>query len=162
MRLSEAIRIGAMNKPQAFGDTEGEAVGRRFTAQLFGSRLDVEEKVPATCALGAAFEAVQAPRMTEVSTGGGLPFRGESSGEGVLVTTIYSPWSSFLTYHAECPNCGRTEPLARLIPHLNDDHKMTREAIAKFVEAVEDGAIARGLPIERAVQFPPAEQKASA
>ena len=103
MKLSEAIRLGAMLRPQAFGDyTDG--VG--------------------TCAIGAACEAY------------GVPLNAD---------TELLPWSELLeaTDVATCPVCGVSGPFESdeafygLIPHLNDDHRWAREAIADWVETIE-------------------------
>lgn len=37
----------------------------------------------------------------------------------------------------QCPACATVEWLDNLIPHLNDDHRWTREAIADWVETLE-------------------------
>lgn len=108
MRLSEAIRLGAMLKPQAFGDyTDG-----------IGS-----------CAWGAANEAM------------GRPVDHEEVDDAWLVM-LHPPV-------AHCPACGIVAlstpiddaegqgAIAFLVEHLNDDHRWTREAIADWVETIE-------------------------
>jgi hypothetical protein len=47
-------------------------------------------------------------------------------------------WRDLAWTHSACPVCAATLlPLYRLIPHLNDDHRWTRERIADFVAAIE-------------------------
>lgn len=100
MKLSEAIRLGAMLKPQAFGDyTDG--IG--------------------TCAMGSAFEAI------------GITPNAEESAP--------AEWLAFLARDHACPVCRRKQSggdlIDGVIPHLNDDHRWTRERIADWVEIIE-------------------------
>jgi len=101
MRLSEAIRLGAMNKPQAFG---------------FDSTWQT------TCTSMAAYEAI-----------------GE---QHRYLESFYVPWP-FLAQPCSCPygNCifsmSSYWKLRNIIPHLNDHHRWTREAIADWVEQFE-------------------------
>jgi hypothetical protein len=97
MRLSEAIRLGAMMKPQAF------------------RTLLTDE---GACALGAALLAVG--------------FRPE---EAVRSALNRWPWAS--TVSADCPTCGRSRTVFRVITHLNDCHRWTREQIATWVAGIE-------------------------
>lgn len=108
MKLSIAIRLGAMLRPQIFG-TPSDGIG--------------------TCAWGAAHEAaglmkidgeryygiVQPPEWEWTMKGGPI---GES---------------------CVCPVCGESTYIARVMSvHLNDTHKWTREAIADWVQQVEE------------------------
>jgi hypothetical protein len=97
MKLSEAIRLGAMMRPQAFRTllTDGGA-----------------------CALGAALLAV-----------------GARPEEAVRSALNRWPWAS--TVSADCPRCGRSRTVFRVITHLNDRHRWTREQIAKWVAGIE-------------------------
>jgi hypothetical protein len=36
-----------------------------------------------------------------------------------------------------CPDCTKADYVFRVIAHLNDDHRWTRERIADFVETIE-------------------------
>lgn len=55
----------------------------------------------------------------------------------------------------QCPFCGGlSEPLTRLIPHLNDHHRISREDIASFVARIED-TIAQSFVT---VQYAPASE----
>lgn len=96
MRLSEAIRLGAMLKPQGFEGT--------------GSR-----QCPATCAYGAALDAISRD---------GFP------------SDIW-PWIDQTLF--QCPACDQKHGMY-IIPHLNNDHRWTRERIADWVETLESPA----------------------
>lgn len=92
-----------MLKPQGFG---------------FGSGYPT---APATCALGAAYEASRCGNGWS-----GLERRFP------IVNTL----------PLKCPTCGKTTPV--MLPHLNDDHKWTREEIADWVECIEQQHEASG------------------
>lgn len=96
MRLSEAIRLGAMLKPQGFG---------------FGSG---HPTASATCALGSAYEA-------------------SNCGDGWWNLEKCFPIVNLLP--TKCPSCGDAMP--SMVPHLNDDHRWSRERIADWVELIE-------------------------
>lgn len=105
MRLSEAIRIGATMRP----------------AQAFCVTFDRARN--ATCALGAAAEAV-----------------------GILDTTVPNgytgpaplEWRKLVIRRTKCPACDETfQQLDTCIIHLNNEERWTREQIAVFVEARE-------------------------
>lgn len=70
------------------------------------------------CALGAALLAVGA-----VS---------EQSARSVL-----SRWPWAFTVSATCPGCSRSHAVFGIITHLNDNHRWTRERIAKWVAGIE-------------------------
>jgi hypothetical protein len=97
MRLSEAIRLGAMMRPQAFRTLLSD---------------------DAACALGAALLAV-----------------GACPEEAVRSTLNRWPWASIVS--ADCPRCGRSRTVFRVITHLNDRHRWTREQIANWVAGIE-------------------------
>lgn len=97
MRLSEAIRLGAMMRPQTF----------RTLLTDDGA-----------CALGAALLAV-----------------GSRPEAAVRSALDRWPWAS--TVSADCPTCGRSRTVFRVITHLNDRHRWTREQIAKWVAGIE-------------------------
>src|SRR5678816_2083525 len=91
MRLSEAMRLGAMLKPQGFDGYNHDG---------------------ATCAMGAAFDAL-----------------------GVLESNFTEEEHFPLTKVRceRCPECGNAPmcyTVASAIFHLNDDHEWTRERIA--------------------------------
>ena len=118
MKLSEAIRLGAMMKPQAFGDLIGAHGG--------------------TCALMAALEAAGIPQTQYEGTGRVSNGR-EQVASPRLVWVIPAEWRSVMhAKHATCPECGSDQVyIGYLIPHLNDAHYWTREQIADFVESIE-------------------------
>jgi len=109
MKLSEAIRLGAMLKPQAREDLIQETFDAS-TGKL----------VVATCALGAALDAV-----------GLIPENGwRDCCYNVLVTELWP----ILRSTAEEPCI----PLWNKITRLNDDEGWSREAIADYVEKLEN------------------------
>jgi hypothetical protein len=117
MRLSEAMRLGALLSPQGFGPTG--MVGE------------------ARCALGAALEATQAaPR--------GL--RGLSTAAYSLVNRGW-PWLFVRRVSCPvCADCPGWPP-AIVIGHLNDQHRWTRAAIADWVETLETQAAVAPAPV---------------
>ncbi len=139
MKLSEAIRVGALLHPQAFGNIEDTVVVEEKVG-WFRKRLKREKR---TCAMGAAIEA-QGCGFKVGSSSGGVAFRGESTSEGAQASILDAPPEWPLSYYHDCPQCESKSPdgdrfvLAQLIPHLNDDHRWTREQIAYLVGRFED------------------------
>lgn len=130
MELSAAIRLGAMLKPQAFGDL---SVSRsRWWFRLFGPREE------ATCALGAAFEAAGCVMVERPADGSDSSFRGAPAKAGVTTLIVEHEWPVLHAVEC-CPECVVPLQMFKLIPHLNDRHRWTRERIAAFVEQVERG-----------------------
>lgn len=133
MKLSKAIRVGAMIRPQAFGELERtEAVEEKVG--WFRRRV---HRVKKSCAMGAAIEAEGCG--FKPSTSGGIPFRGEPVPVGQGRTLDSPPEWNILNYYHDCPQC-EFEPestLIRVITHLNDEHRWTREQIALLVERFE-------------------------
>lgn len=114
--LSEAIRLGSMMKRQGYGYYREEV-----RASVMGIPALVEER---TCALGAAADAVG--RLDEVANDDNV----------FEVVDVFG----ILGTSAACPVCGaggRRWDMSDVIPHLNDDHRWTRERIAEWVEGVE-------------------------
>jgi hypothetical protein len=120
LSLSTAIRLGAMLKPQAF-----KALYETFpqVTRLMGQVVQIKQVV-ATCALGAAYDAI-----------GKLDVEGYDMQEFPVLKVV-----------ACCPvgGCGKGiyNPMVSMniedvIPHLNDDHRWTRERIAGWVESIE-------------------------
>src|ERR1051326_1684497 len=121
MKLSEAINAGAKIRPQSFGG-------------LFGVRWFRKT----SCALGAAFEAAEVGthKAPNDST---APFRGQRS-ESMTATVYETPpeWFDVFYHTVECPQfCGKSDAMYRMIPHVNDDHRWTREQIAEWVARIE-------------------------
>lgn len=108
MRLSEAIRLGAMLRPQGFG---------------------LYQTIGGSCAYGAAMEAC----------GIRPEIQNTISDEGIEALFPIARCS------ARCPTCTAAawatcadEPTVNgIVPHLNDDHRWTREQIAAWVETIE-------------------------
>ena len=104
MKLSEAIRLGAMIRPQGFHGLFGEGK---------------------SCAMGAALEAV------------GFPYEDIPSNQLCEGMKLFSGHS----HTRWCPVCREspqtTAPLYRVVEHLNDTHRWSREQIADWVEQVE-------------------------
>jgi hypothetical protein len=111
MNLSDAIRLGAMIRPQAFGD-------------LF---LDHE-----SCAMGAAYEAAG---LMDEHTERRLELVPLQRWDDLTRATF----PILKTKGVGCPMCGHDDGLglAFVISHLNDRHRWTREQIADWVETVE-------------------------
>lgn len=131
MKLSEAIRAGAKIRPQAYGSLY-KTVWRWFR----------QEKQ--SCALGAAFEAGNCPTITRTVPKGTVssPFRGDGVAvkEDTEVGFIRHPdeWDEVYYHQTVCPQCEKSDTVVVLIPHLNDDHRWTREEIALWVERKEN------------------------
>lgn len=102
MPLSVAIRLGAMMKPQYYGSYFSDDHG-------------------ASCAIGAAFDAIGRPGAVQDWTVGGVEH-----------------WDRLTDRLKKlpCPECNRIQS-QEIIPHLNDDHRWTRERIADYVELHE-------------------------
>lgn len=108
MKLSEAIRLGSMMKPQGFWEYAYQAE--------FGA--------PATtCALGAAFDAI-----------GELDYVMESDEEWDYAK--FPVLAVQVSCCPQCgTHCAET--VDSVVPHLNDSHEWTRERIADWVESIE-------------------------
>ncbi len=112
LKLSEAIRLGAMLRPQTFGvgtDDNGD------------------------CALASAIRAAGCPIRP--------PGEGDASARderpGVQTISVEFPIEWNLDYLNTCPECSEELSRFRLIPHLNDKHRWTREQIADLVKICE-------------------------
>ena len=120
MKFSEAIRLGAMLKPQGRG-----AFLRIHEAVVFGDVFGLRYAIK-TCAVGAALDAVGALREFHQN------YEGESDNELVrrwpIVNSIVDP---------PVQNAPRRVSLARAIVGLNDQERWTREQIAEWVATVE-------------------------
>ena len=114
MKLSEAIRKGSELRPQGFGSM--------FT---FDSRVSEEFDCIASCALGAAYEAVH--REHNLAPQNSMLLYGDFP---VLALPCEAP--------CDCPDMRFLgSDLRDCIIHLNDSHMATREQIADFVEQLE-------------------------
>lgn len=135
MRLSEAIRLGSMLGPQTRG-----SLHRQHRKYIFFGPV-----VNEYCAIGAAHAAIGATRGKRTAGPGGHTFS-SFRGEPVTVAagaTYYATEREGFDYDPRwreelCPAChGIYEHVHRLIPHLNDEHKWTRERIADWVQTLE-------------------------
>lgn len=112
MKLSEAIRLGAMLKPQTFGRISGPVDGPRLPGDVLGLRFAL-----GTCALGAAYDAGWLRQREDV---------------GVHDAPMYCPACGQWSYADEVDAL-----VNHIVMHLNDEHRWTREQIADWVESVE-------------------------
>jgi hypothetical protein len=141
MRLSEAIRLGAMLGSQARGSLNRQR--RKYV--FFGPVVNEY------CALGGAFAASGAKPVWHVRQSAGVDdhassFRGSArtsykAGDTYLV--IEHQFSAFMHRLVACPVCGFEAPLFKVIPTLNDDHRWTREQIADWVQTIEEANAAK-------------------
>lgn len=107
MKLSDAIRLGSMMKPQGFFSGVDSSGG--------------------SCAFGAALEAI-----------------GRQVGSMVLGVTHVEDWHDL--FHGRtlaslpcgCDPSSLTNFVFGAVIHLNDQHQWTREAIADWVQTIED------------------------
>lgn len=131
MTFSDAIRLGAMMKPQAFGG---------LTAVRSIGLLGLREEVIGTCALGAAFDAAGCPNVPMADgESAGTPTRGADK---PTTKTLVPPDWAHLFLSVGCPVASPCPVMAHgvmhsIVAHLNDDHRWTREQIADWVESVE-------------------------
>lgn len=115
MKLSEAIREGSRLSLQAFG---GLGEGGK------------------TCALGAAGEWVY---FVGEATWGGCPAAEWTQLPMVIAKVDILPCGCDEARGSDYGLCGYdVNNVAAVIAHLNDTHKWSREAIAEWVEVVEN------------------------
>lgn len=153
MKLSEAIKLGSMLRPQSHGDLYETRDRPLHQNGVLG--LVVKERV-ASCALGAAFEAggigTRMATEEEARQDAGKPFRGvHNPNAPTQYYLVPREWNVLLHSETACPQCGHEDTLNRIIPHLNDGHEWKREAIALFVEQIERAtapAETPGVPIK--------------
>lgn len=113
MKLSEAIRLGAMIVPQAHGS---------FTDGRGGE----------ACALMSAIVAVKGLKWSEFFLGI-MPDNDHDS--LIAEICVMFPIANKLAAHPV--NAGECDSLAEIIIGLNDEDDWTREAIADWVESIE-------------------------
>src|SRR5688572_10558083 len=116
MRLSEAIRLGSMLKPQHHDS--GEFHVKLPQPRRVGDVLHIAPDTECSCAMGAAIDAAQL-NDAAIDAERGWP----------------KAWRPLLHLLEEpCPACGHDHgTMYRTITALNDDHGWTREQIADFV-----------------------------
>ena len=116
MKLSEAIRLGSMLKPQAFHCLRDARGG--------------------VCASGAAFDAIGVLDALCADVGK-LTLTEIRSRNQAIIAAVAPQWILLLNAPTVCPQCGQRSAWL-LIPHLNDRHRWTRERIADWVETIEN------------------------
>ncbi len=122
MRLSEAIRLGAMLRPHGSNSDS--------------MRWWVDHRP--TCALGAALHAQGIAAI---------------SGDGYSEIKKAHSWID--TESALCPSCPQyIQSPMRVIYHLNDIHKWTRERIADWVATIEPQEVAEPV-VEKIIEEEP-------
>lgn len=124
MQLHEAIRLGSMLTPQIFGDVLDVPI---FHVTLMGEDIAMAGSF-GTCALGAAAQAI-----------GMLPTYEQWNSEDDIFVSIDCMRDIFPVFSSgeyDCP-VGSCDTQEKLIPHLNDDHRWSREAIADWIETIE-------------------------
>jgi hypothetical protein len=143
VRLSEAIRLGSMLGPQAFGTLFETRERRKWLFGLIGPRV----LETATCAMGAADLAVaghddetvsiECPRGASMGDRDGIRITIEP-GSFIKMPKQCAEWNyGIFKAPAVCPTCGFAAEVFAMVPHLNDVHRWTRERIADYVELLE-------------------------
>ena len=129
MRLSEAIRLGAMMKPQAFG-SETNGLWSKPTPTL-GLTYKIADL---SCAWQAAFDAEGLSKVPVTNQRPGL--RGGMPATHTVI--VPDQWFQMVELNQECPQCAIADLGYRIIAHINDQHHWTRERIADWVETIEN------------------------
>lgn len=125
MRLSEAIRLGAMLKPKGIGPQSAAPWNE------------------ATCAWGAAAQAGNCQIVESTIEDDDCPLRGHPGGKVRHSLQVPQTWLVIAKLHSDCPECGRADSVDRLMAHLNDDHDLVRERTADWVAELENAQEAR-------------------
>lgn len=134
LKLSEAIRLGALMKPQHHNRDEFFVVVPAPVKP--GDILHLSENQECSCVMGAAIDAAG------LEHGDGGPIDAQKGWP--------RPWRPVLHLQEEpCPECGRRHGCVYdILIRLNDDHRWTRERIADWVAGIEqlltgtnDGAV---------------------
>lgn len=131
MRLSDAIRKGAMQRPQIVGYmfyvpkeyVVGEATG------VTGLIVSLKDGVLSSCALGAAWEGTY-----------GEPQSGVFKWDEDMQRELKSVYPE-LTRAVRCPVCPKDNgpmSLESVIVDLNDLHHWTREEIADWLDTLPE------------------------
>jgi hypothetical protein len=115
LKLSEAIRLGAMLRPQAFD----------------GYFKDLGGGVIGSCAMGAALEAIGADACPFAP----LEFPEEWHISQPAAHPLLRETDPFRREIGSAPVIG---PLAIILASLNDQHKWSRERIADYVQWLEE------------------------
>lgn len=144
MKLSEAIRLGSMLKPQAIGSLRRSAIDQRVHGDILGLR-----RVPAgTCAWGAALDAigdlqtVVVGQIVVMSTDDFMITAGPVENRfpaqfPIACLTASCPVCGDAFFSADSVFTGVKPVLGTVIVHLNDYHLWAREQIAEWVATAE-------------------------
>ena len=115
MKLSDAIRLGSKLTPQAW------------------SRL--KSKHGGTCALGAALEGIEYDFDISIKD----TFESYWSKLIKAAEYIDGRWPEVINTVVLCPLCPEKSGfLTETITHLNDDHRVTRERIAEWIDSLTE------------------------
>ena len=133
IKLSEAIRLGSMIRPQTYGRLYGAR-----DVPIVGDVLGLRQERVASCALGAAYEAAGCPSKTITAVADAVGTREPvKAGAAAIMVTVPPQWTWSLGAAASCPMCDRRDVVIRLIAHLNDEHLWSRERVADWIETLE-------------------------
>lgn len=116
LKLSEAIRLGAMLKPQGY--------------QLY-------QRNGASCALGAAMDALGIQAEEQMSS---------AFTEFATLRLCTHEVAEFPPGCSDECRWSHPFRMGDLIVHLNDDHRWTREQIADWVETIEQREAEKAQP----------------
>jgi hypothetical protein len=132
LRIAEAMRRGALLKPQHLGPGLADPGETRSCAMLAAIEGAGYGKIP--------------PHPGMWVTDGRGP--GHPAGPGTVVYETPEPWRILLSLPVRCPVGGcswldiarphRSAHLIEAITHLNDHHRWSREAIADWIEPIEN------------------------
>lgn len=127
IKFSEAMRLGAMLGPQAFGyDFSGEedAASCAFGAAVSGAGLQIK--------------SVQSVEDEEPEVVGELLRAKYARIAGYVL--LPPEWGSLRIIKAECcvAGCKYNDCVLGVVTHLNDNHRWTRQEIADWVEQFEE------------------------
>lgn len=138
MKLSEAIRLGSLMKPQLRGTYYDVRHRVRFGGSFPWIHIEEEAR---SCALGAAYDAVGGMKFDTLPVGtlvmgrNGKNKRTLTKPESIIHNV--PEWVGVLGITRVCPMCGIVDQVTNLIPHMNDMHHWTREQIAGLVAESE-------------------------
>lgn len=118
MKLSEAIRLGAMMKPQAFG---------KLRRVVYFYKGEPRQEIR-TCALGAALDACGLLMVEDVQL---MRFDNVFVHHPEIIATLLQCCRNPMI------ESGRTASVHEVIVYLNDNCRWSREQIADWVACIE-------------------------
>lgn len=144
LRLSEAIRLGSMLRPQTRGNL------------YYHYRGEIR-----SCAYGAALEAAGliAPAVNVDTSSDALDIKAEELWPVMTNAVLKCPASGRTAlarteYYYDLQNARDGVQVVGIIQHLNDSHRWTRERIADWVVTVEPAADPEPVETPRAMTAP--------